>query len=366
MRHTLGRGGISSKATSPQYIQYKKFTFNTSDGPLIAKTPSMDAQAQAAAFAAVKALVPLIVGPLVIAVLVNTFLYGVCCLQFVIYFRSGGSLDPIHMKLFIAYELLVDTFHTASTAYMLWFFVVDNFLNPAVLGFALWPLTATPIITAMSSCPIQIYLAYRVMRLSNSKPLFAVLAALSLAQGILAMVSGGLAVSVTDYAAAAKFIPLVDSWLAVSVATDLAISASLVLVLRKRRTSFESTNRMISRLVSLAIESAAFATFFSIMLLVVFTAYTSTTLNMVFSLPMGRVYTNTLLATLNNRQSIRDENSSSIVNTFGDSGLVARMNDTVNILVERETTQDDVRLETLKTMDAFDHPVSTKGHVYAA
>lgn len=51
----------------------------------------------------------------------------------------------------------MDTTHTASTMYMLWYYIVVNFTNPAVVESIPWPLTAQPIFIVL-----YVPLAYRL------------------------------------------------------------------------------------------------------------------------------------------------------------------------------------------------------------
>lgn len=61
-----------------------------------------------------------------------------CCLDW----RAHEKNTP---RCLVAWVALVDTTHTASTMYMLWYYVVANFTNPSVVGTIPWPLTAQPI-----------------------------------------------------------------------------------------------------------------------------------------------------------------------------------------------------------------------------
>ncbi|KIK64726.1 hypothetical protein GYMLUDRAFT_240685 [Collybiopsis luxurians FD-317 M1] len=265
-----------------------------------------------------------IVGPLLIAVTVNTFLYGVCFLQLVRYFTSG-SRDHLSMKLFIAWELVIDTFHSAILIYTMWKFVVSNFANEAFLDTTPWSLTSTPALTALSACPVQIFLSYRVKKLSGSWTVFIILLLLSLAEGTLGIAVSTETLRAKKYilsadnlnrwpdhcsyslAALIRTITILDSWTAVSVAADVTISASLIYYLRKRRTGVRHMDYLISRLIREVIESASFASFFSIMVLITSILWPATQIVTVFTLPVGRVYTNTFLAILNSRQSLQRE-----------------------------------------------------------
>ena len=110
--------------------------------------------------------VDLILGPLLIGAIFNAFVYGICFLQFSIYWTSqwNDSYDikcdapfayhpfPLLMfgyRLLVAWTFLLDTFHTSALTYVLWVYVVDHFLNPSFLRTVLWPYSATPIVTTL-------------------------------------------------------------------------------------------------------------------------------------------------------------------------------------------------------------------------
>ncbi|KAJ7171763.1 hypothetical protein C8R43DRAFT_944333 [Mycena crocata] len=151
------------------------------------------------------------------------------------YYLSKRRLqDSKVVRSLVAYELVLDTFSSAIAVYVIWLCLVDNFMNAEFLTSAPWPLTAVPLFTAMCfsmipvghlsaqpqvRIPIQTFLAWRVFKLSNSWFIFGL----------------------------------------------LRISS------------------MISRLVQTSVDSAAFATFLSIMVLVMF--------------PTSRIYTTTLSVT---------------------------------------------------------------------
>ena len=59
------------------------------------------------------------------------------------------ALNGLCHRVLVAWVMLLDTFHTAASVYMLWDYVVTNFNNPAFLSAAPWPFPSTPIVTAL-------------------------------------------------------------------------------------------------------------------------------------------------------------------------------------------------------------------------
>ncbi|KAJ6463145.1 hypothetical protein C8R47DRAFT_84091 [Mycena vitilis] len=252
--------------------------------------------------------VKLLLGPILIGVSLNTLLYGVCVTQFVSYYSSTRRLgDSRATRLLVAWELLINTAHSAIAIYYAWLYMVDNFLNAAFLETAPWPLTSVPLFTAMSSCPIQLFLIYRVFLLSKSRYIAAVLVFLTVINGGIAIVTSVLAFNVKTSANETGVRPVTDAWLGMTVANDFAITLALVYYLFQSRTGLSQTDTVINRLIQSAVESAAAATLFAILVMITFTRLPATGLYIMFSLPLGRIYTSTLLSTLNRRESLRQD-----------------------------------------------------------
>ena len=91
-----------------------------------------------------------------------------------------------------------------------------------------------------ASVPIQHFMAYRIMRFSGSKLLFAFISLLSWAQAALAVTSAIQGVINTSIESHKKIIPFADAWLALSACCDVAITTFLLWYLLKSRTGFES------------------------------------------------------------------------------------------------------------------------------
>ncbi|KAJ6504255.1 hypothetical protein C8R47DRAFT_183518 [Mycena vitilis] len=250
--------------------------------------------------------VKLLLGPILIGAHLNTCLFGVSASQFTTYYASSrGRADSVVIRLLVFWEFIISAFDTATSVYFIWLYLVENLFNPAFLQSAPWPLTAVPLLTALSACPVQIFMACRVFQLSQSRVLFALLATLTVAHGAIAAATSLLAFEVADFNAGSALKPVADSWLGITVVNDLSITVFLIYYLNRSRTGFRRTDGVLVRLMRSALESAAFATFFSIMVLIMFTKFPATGFHLMFSQPMGRIYTSTLLSTLNNRESLR-------------------------------------------------------------
>ncbi|EIM84585.1 uncharacterized protein STEHIDRAFT_100595 [Stereum hirsutum FP-91666 SS1] len=290
--------------------------------------------------------IELILGPVVVATVTNVFLYGICVVQFSTYY-SAGFQDKKLIQALVAWVLLLDTFHVAASVYMLWDYVVTNFNNPEILTAAPWPFPSTPIVTVCASVPIQIFLAYRIKQFSGSWKIFAAIVFLSVAQGAFGIAGATGAVMTPNINDFGKLIPLVDTWLALAVVVDVSITVLLFMYLSRSSSSYHRTKNVVTKIIKSAVETAAFGSFFCIMDLICFSALQSTNFHLIFALPMGRIYTNTLLSTLNSRVKLREEMSGPkgdtsfnlSTNRFAPANNSVRPTQ-VNIAVEREVQME--------------------------
>ncbi|KAL0959229.1 hypothetical protein HGRIS_014505 [Hohenbuehelia grisea] len=247
-----------------------------------------------------------ILGPIVVAVLLNVLLYGVCILQFSTYYAAKFADRPV-IKMLVVWVFLLDSVHVSASAYLLWHFVVSNFTEISVLTEAPWPFSFTPIMTSLASCPIQVFLAWRIHQFAKSQKLLFSLMGLSLAQLSVGVATAVQAIQRRNINNYRPLVSMVDAWLGLTVVCDIAITMLLWYHLSKSRTGFTHTDGVIMRLIRSSIETAAFGTFFCIMNLVAFTASSSTNFHTIFAFPLGRIYTITLLLTLNSRRDLRSE-----------------------------------------------------------
>ncbi|KAJ7810775.1 hypothetical protein B0H14DRAFT_3480307 [Mycena olivaceomarginata] len=157
----------------------------------------------------------LILGPILVGTTVNTCLYGVCVSQFTTYFSSKRRLeDSMVVRNLVIWECIINTVHTVLVIYLLWLYLVDNFLNALFVQSAPWPITAVPLFTTLSATPIQIFMAYRVLRLSRSPLLFALLAFITIVNGAIGVATSVLGFAVhnlDDVNACGRFVDCLDS-----------------------------------------------------------------------------------------------------------------------------------------------------------
>ncbi|KAF7371971.1 hypothetical protein MVEN_00055100 [Mycena venus] len=198
----------------------------------------------------------------------------------------------------------------------------------------------------MSACPIQLFLAHRVFSLTRSRYVYAMLIFLTVANAGLATTTSALAFGVATFDDGSRLKPVTDAWLSVSVANNMAITVFLVVYLNRSRTGLSRTDTVIDRLIRSAIESAAVATLFAIMVLITFTRLPFPGLHLMFSIPLGCIYTSTLLSTLNRRESLEQDLAGT--RELGELAFLPTTNSSrrsveVVVSITQETETDSIR-----------------------
>ncbi|KIK07237.1 hypothetical protein K443DRAFT_87626 [Laccaria amethystina LaAM-08-1] len=248
------------------------------------------------------------VGVLLLGLFFNTYLYGLVTYQFVVYHNTKFN-DPLWIRAVVGILFFTDTLHSAVGVYAAWDMCVTNYANPGVLGFVDWTIPFTAVATSVAAVVTQFFLGHRAFLLTKSKIVVAIIGTLSFLGfvfGIYAGVRSGIIKEVKNFA---PLTPFVICWLGFQTGADLLITAVLTFVLSRSRTGFQKTDSMINRLIRGAIQTGLFVSIFALADLFSFLLHRDTNLYAMFAFPIGRIYTNTLLDTLNARIDLKSKNT---------------------------------------------------------
>jgi len=93
----------------------------------------------------------------------------------------------------------------------------------------------------------------------------------------------------------------VITWLAASAATDIIITASLVHSLLRKRTGYAASDDIINRIIRLSVQTGLITAVSATMDMALFLLLKGKTWNFIWDLALSKLYSNTLLSTLNAR-----------------------------------------------------------------
>ncbi|KAJ7229010.1 hypothetical protein GGX14DRAFT_555047 [Mycena pura] len=255
---------------------------------------------------------------------VSTMLYGASVLQVYLYFRRYSdrwtlktmvatlwlvvqpSFTGIETFNFLTLSRLFDTLTTIFAAHSLFLFVW-GFLNGKVQPFIAWSFTAEKMLVTIITFIAQCFYARTIMEISGRNKLTT--ASIS----FLAITAFGLGIYTTVHlfenpalASISTRSFLIVSGLVQGLAAlnDIAITGTLSYYLHIRRTGLPSAEKLLDTLILYALSRGVLTAVAQIMFLVLNVALPHHEYWLPFHMVVGKLYVNSVLATLNVRQSL--------------------------------------------------------------
>lgn len=270
----------------------------------------------------------------------------------------------------MSYRFVVSDYFRAaerSIQESVYYYVIKNFNNPTILICMVWSIIVEVLFNGLVGFLVQGFLTLRVWRLSSNN--------LFITGTIACMVIAEFGCSVAFTAKAIQF----HTWeelkalkgLSITVnilavLPDVFIAASLFYFLQRSRTGFKKSDTMITRLIVFTVSTGVFTSICAIASLVSILAWGNTLIYVAFYFSLGKLYSNSLLATLNARITIRglgedsDELSFSLQTvtkscqpTFNTSAILRP----TNISIKIDTTQEPSRDHNIPDLEARLPPV---------
>ncbi|KAJ7869783.1 hypothetical protein B0H14DRAFT_2727053 [Mycena olivaceomarginata] len=248
------------------------------------------------------------IGFILMGVIVNTYLTGFIMSQFFTYWNARYQ-DPWWIRLLVAFLFVVHITQAGAVVYMSW---LMNFANPRVVAISLWPAPFTGLITAILAITNQMLQSWRIYVFTRNKILIGFLVATSVAAcgtGVAAAIEAWI---ISEPAKLVLLQPIVEVNNVLQCAIDVIIAVVLTVVYTKSKTTFARTDRVFDRLIRTSVQSGFF-TGDRICTGIVFSFRFSTGTAMIslFSLPIGPIYTHTMMDHFVSREKLRDTLSNS-------------------------------------------------------
>ncbi|KAJ7140778.1 hypothetical protein C8R44DRAFT_974543 [Mycena epipterygia] len=244
--------------------------------------------------------VELLFGPMLLGVLINTLLYGVLLVQMLIYYQRYKG-DRKWFRYLALYLLVAETVNVVFDIGLIYEPLIFRYGTTKALEVSPLLLRPDAAVTVAISTPIQLFVAWRVKTITQSY-VFPIII------GVLSIISFGGGISVTtmvslnpEYADFGKFHPFVITWLTSTAACDIILSVALILSLYTRKTGTSTTDRYLDRIIRLTVQTGSITAVTALVDLLVFLFSPGTTLQFIWDFPLSKLYTISLLSTLNAR-----------------------------------------------------------------
>ncbi|KAI0337231.1 hypothetical protein BDW22DRAFT_1433528 [Trametopsis cervina] len=263
-------------------------------------------------------------GPSLLGVVFNLVLFGIMLLQCFMYF-SRFAHDKTWVKLLVLLLLAGDTVHTVFIVFWIYDIVILHFNDLNALNTANWVFATEPAMTGIVATIVQLFFAWRIHKLMKNPfiTVFVVLTALtSIVGGIGTAISIHFTPNFVDFQ---DFKVVVIVWLIGASVCDLTITTVLTWHLRRHRTGFSKTDDMLNKIIRVTVSNGLITSIWATVDLIVFLA-NPTGLHLLFNIPLSKLYTNSLMATLNSRINPNvffDTSENSVIKKNGQTGLGA-------------------------------------------
>jgi len=254
-----------------------------------------------------------IAAPLLLGTVWNWMLYGVLIVQLCVYIYNFVG-DGKHLKLLVYAVFLLETFQTAfSGADVYYWFVsgfgnVDHLNNPYISAFDV------PIMGSIVSLTVQFFFAYRVWVLSAKKSwwLCVTICVCSTVDATAAFGGGVYTHVLGKYPKGRTLKILALTWLIGNTVSDALITAAMLFHLTRRRNAGSGyfSDHALSRIVRLTVETNLLTTTVGVISLLMVAIFPDKNWFICPTATLGKLYSNTLFVSLNNRIYIREASTS--------------------------------------------------------
>jgi len=250
----------------------------------------------------VRVTAPILFGPMI-----NWALYGVLCVQTYVYSYNFPD-DRRYLKALAYFVFLVETVQTALTGADVYYWFMAGFGDLSRLEKSNFSAIDSPTLDAIISFIVQGFFCYRIWTLNKKAWWLAlVIAILAVIQAIGAAWGGIKAVTLGTYSVVK---PAQYLWLITSALADVLIAVAMLWLLKQMR-SIEGrySSYVLPRVVRLTVETNILTASVAVISFALYVAFPN---EIYYACPtgiIGKLYSNTLFVTLNNRIYFRDHSS---------------------------------------------------------
>ncbi|KAJ6572204.1 hypothetical protein B0H19DRAFT_1373065 [Mycena capillaripes] len=279
------------------------------------------------------------IGALQIGVLVSYVLLGVITTQTYIYY-SRFPEDSGKLRALVGFVWVCELAHALCIGHTHYVYTISNYTHPERLSGAVpKSLGVAVLLSGVIAGCVQGFFSFRILTFSKTWyiPIFC------WAMAILQLVGNtGMFIKMLDMVSV-ESAELRWGWLAVAslsvtVANDLTITATLViLLLRQRPNAYRRTGALVDKLIVWTIETGMLTSAASIAMLACFFTMKDNFVWMGVFTVAPRLFSNSLLASLNSRATLRTMNEISIpfsIPVIGSASISIQMTETTDLVCD--------------------------------
>ncbi|KAG1847202.1 hypothetical protein DFJ58DRAFT_798423 [Suillus subalutaceus] len=262
--------------------------------------------------------------------MVAAILYGITTLQTYLYYVYYPR-DTDGLKVLVASIWVIDTLHVSLMCHALYYYLVTSFGDPDNLAIGVWSLFISLGLNLLMAVLVQTYFAFRICYLTRSNIRWWLTSFLMLV--VLAHFAFGLETVILmfikkEFSALSEITLYAATPFAITaVLSDVFIACSLCILLHGNRSPVIETNTLVNTLIIYAINRCLLTSVVAVAEVIAFAIIPGSLWFIAIDFVIGKLYANSLLASLNSRSALRgrdhtrDDGTSFRVNTINLTGL---------------------------------------------
>ncbi|OCH90854.1 hypothetical protein OBBRIDRAFT_564020 [Obba rivulosa] len=240
-------------------------------------------------------------GPGLLGVILNVLFYGIMVTQTFLYFNTYRN-DRLWMKLYVSGLFLADTVNCVFDIWWIYDIVINHFGDFSALETGNWVFATDPAMVGIIATGVQLFFAWRIKVLTNNNWIVGTIVVTAMGS-----IFGGIATAaaihfVPEFIEFQKFQAVVIIWLILAAICDTTITITLTLHLRRHRTGFASTDYLLDKIIRITVQNGLITALWAIADLITYLS-TPTGAHLALNFPLAKLYTNSLLSSLNSRRS---------------------------------------------------------------
>ncbi|KAL1949891.1 hypothetical protein VTO73DRAFT_8772 [Trametes versicolor] len=271
-------------------------------------------------------------GALLIGTYIGLTLFGLTVYQTVRYLRMYAT-DVQRLKVTVITVFLTDTTHSILCIHLCYYYLVTSQSNRALLDDGVWSIRLITPLTSIIVIVVQAFYARRIYVMGSQYkiPLFIVMA-LMLGEAITVMVTIVESFIIPTFSHWKSHAWLTALPYAFSLATDVILTSTLILILHKSRTGMRRTDSLLNVLIVYTINTGLLTSTLGIFC-VVFATEPQRFYYIALNMPVTKSYANSMLAVLNSRRALAERAQD--IRDLGTFGMTVPSITTANIAFDR-------------------------------
>ncbi|KAI0794953.1 hypothetical protein C8Q75DRAFT_803792 [Abortiporus biennis] len=253
--------------------------------------------------AAIPSDVVRLTGPFLVGQFINWGLFGLLNIQVYLYYIAFPH-DRLVPKTIVATSYIVELVQIIMSTRDAFRIFGKGWGVQEELDKVGWQWFSVVILGAIIASIGQMFYAWRIWVLSTKLWMPLIVVVLSLTQLVAGFVGGAIAKERGDsLMQVTAFVPI-SIWLVGTSVCDICIAASMLWHLRRPNSRFRSTNTLLTKIITVTIETGLICAASALIDLALFIAFRHTNYHIPFCASLSKLYSNSLLAVLNARIKI--------------------------------------------------------------